>query len=82
MRFVLCYDIKEEKRRGKVRKISKSFGQHHQLSVFLINANSLSEILHEIDKLIEEEYDRLLIAEVHGDILYLGRPYEEINWTI
>ena len=82
MRFILCYDVKEEKRRGKVRKVSKSYGQHHQLSVFLINANSLSEILQKVENLIEEEYDRLLIAEVRGEVLYVGKPYEEINWTI
>ena len=82
MKFVLCYDVGEEKRRGKIRRASKARGQHHQLSIFLIEADDISEILQAVEKLIKEEYDRLLIAEISGDILYLGKPYEEINWSI
>jgi len=55
----VCYDIKKESRRAKVRKISKKSGQHHQLSVFLIRESPVKNILQALEVFVEQEVDSL-----------------------
>ena len=81
-KFLVSYDISEEQRREKVRKISKSTGQHHQFSVFLIDAPSFQDIDEKLKEFIKEEVDRLVIAKIKGKIHYLGKPYESFKWSI
>ncbi|HIQ48342.1 MAG TPA: CRISPR-associated endonuclease Cas2 [Aquifex aeolicus] len=58
-KVLVCYDIKKESRRAKVRKISKKSGQHHQLSVFLIKESPVKNILQALEVFVEQEVDSL-----------------------
>ena len=81
-KFLVAYDISEEDRRRKVRKFSKSTGQHHQLSVFFVEVSSFQDLDLKLKEYIKEEVDRLVIAKVKGEIKYLGKPYESFGWSI
>ncbi len=79
-RILISYDIREEKRRAKVRKISKNRGEHHQLSVFLVREGTVKNIFDLLGVFIEEEVDRLLVAKLKGEEITLGGPYETFRW--
>jgi len=81
-KVLICYDIKEEKRRAKIRKLSKARGQHHQLSIFLIHEGSIRNISEALGAFVEQEVDRLLVAKLRGKELKLGKPYETYKWRL
>jgi len=80
--FVVAYDLSDERRRSKVRTLSKASGEHHQLSVFLLQAESLEEVITKLGPLVEHETERLLVARVRGKVLKVGRAFEETEFLL
>jgi len=81
-KVVVCYDVKTEKRRSKVRKLAKARGEHHQRSVFLVYEGPIRNLSEALGAFIEEEVDRLLIAPLRGKAFYLGKPFERFRWGL
>ncbi|NPA51791.1 MAG: CRISPR-associated endonuclease Cas2 [Aquificae bacterium] len=66
MRFIICYDVSDDKRRNKLSKLLKAFGIRTQFSVFEVEApkevilkllEEAEEILDEIDKIFAYPID-------------------------
>lgn len=60
MRYLVCYDITEERRRSKVAKFLSFYGRRIQKSVFTcdIDVRQRNEMLAGIIALVEEKTDR------------------------
>ena len=61
--FLVTYDIRDDKRRLKVFKIMRNFGNRVQFSVFecLLNEENLKRMIAKVNKEIEEEEDSVRI---------------------
>jgi CRISPR-associated protein Cas2 len=61
MHVVVSYDISEDKRRTKIHKILKSYGQWMQYSVFECNLTELqyAKLRSRLNKLIKPEQDSI-----------------------
>lgn len=59
MMYVVCYDIADNRRRGKVFNLLKDFGSWVQLSVFEcdISRDEAKELMSKVKKIIDEEVD-------------------------
>lgn len=86
--FLVCYDISDDFRRGRVLKTMKGFGDHLQYSVFecQLNATDLARCRHALGQVIHHKDDQVLFvdlgpAEGRGDrvISAIGRPYSPID---
>jgi len=69
MRFIICYDISDNKKRNKVSKKLKAFGIRTQYSVFEIEADK-SKILSLFDEI------NLMLDEIDRFFIY---PVKEVN---
>lgn len=87
-RFLVTYDIANDKRLRKVFKKMKSFGLHLQFSVFEceLSTRELALMHAAIDRLLNHSLDQVLIADLGptdgrgGEcIRALGRPYRPIE---
>ena len=65
MRFIVCYDISDDKKRNKVSKKLKAYGIRTQYSIFEVEADKerILNLLAEID-LILDEIDKFFIYPV------------------
>ena len=61
MQVVVTYDISEDKRRTKIHKVLKSYGQWMQFSVFecVLTATEYARLRNRLDKLIQPEEDSI-----------------------
>ncbi len=61
MHVVITYDISEDKRRTKIHKILKSYGQWMQFSVFecSLSATEYARLRNRLSKLISPEQDSI-----------------------
>jgi len=83
-RYLVTYDIADEKRLKKVFKVMKDYGDHLQFSVFLCDLNEIEKIRMEsaIRSFMNEKSDQVLIVDlgiatrqVDEESFYaLGRP--------
>lgn len=83
-RYLVTYDITDEKRLKKVFKVMKDYGDHLQFSVFLCDLNEIEKICMEstIRNFMNEKSDQVLIVDlgvasrqVDEESFYaLGRP--------
>ncbi len=82
--YVVTYDISDPKRLRKVYKMMLGYGEHLQLSVFQceLNARELVELRANLAKIIHNEQDQVLFANLGpvegrgtGAIQSLGRTY-------
>jgi len=60
--YVISYDISENKRRTKIHKCLKSYGEWKQFSVFecRLTATQYQKLRHRLDKLIKPAEDSIL----------------------
>jgi len=86
--YLVCYDIAEDKRRDKVFKVCKNYGEHLQFSVFEcdLNAAELVGLQRELSDVISHAADQVLFvslgpSEGRGDrvIAALGKPYTKLD---
>ena len=61
MQVVITYDISEDKRRTKIHKVLKSYGQWMQFSVFecVLTATEYARLRNRLNKLIQPEEDSI-----------------------
>ncbi|MBF0109739.1 MAG: CRISPR-associated endonuclease Cas2 [Magnetococcales bacterium] len=78
MRYVICYDITENKRRRKLSDCLDNFGDRVQESVFeaVLDGDLYQEMVAEVTKRIKEKEDRVhihpLCEKCAGKSLRLG----------
>jgi len=86
--YLVCYEIAEDKRRDKVFKVCKNYGEHLQFSVFEcdLNAAELVGLQRELSDVISHTADQVLFvslgpSEGRGDrvIAALGKPYTKLD---
>ena len=68
MKYVLCYDIANNRRRRYVTKIMESYGYRVQESVFeaFLSSSDLKELQSRIKKTIHEKEDNIRIYSLCG----------------
>lgn len=86
--YLVCYDITDDKRRDRVFKVCKNYGEHLQFSVFEcdLNALELTGLQRELGEAISKADDQVLFVslgptEGRGDrvIAALGQPYTKLD---
>ena len=86
--YLVCYDISNDRRRARVLKTMKGYGDHLQYSVFecQLNATGLAKCRHALGLVIHHRDDQVLFVnlgptEGRGDrvIASLGRPYAPLD---
>ena len=84
-RYLLTYDISDDKRRSEVFYLCRQNGDHTQYSVFLLELNDreLIALQAQIESFIHHLEDQVLIADLgradheSGKIIAsIGKPYE------
>lgn len=84
-RYLVTYDISDDKRRTEVFKACRMQGDHTQYSVFIseLDRRELTVFLAELEGMINAAEDQILFADLGpaereaGQIVTgLGRPYE------
>ena len=62
MRWIICYDVVDNRRRAKIAKFLEGWGRRIQKSVFECELNSLElrKVLTKIDSELDSEEDRCL----------------------
>lgn len=82
--YLVCYDIRDDKRLRKVFRTMRDFGDHLQYSVFecQLTPIDLAKCRHTLGEIIKHNEDQVLFvnlgpAEGRGDrvISALGQPY-------
>jgi CRISPR-associated protein Cas2 len=86
--YLLCYDIADDKRRDRIFKICKNYGQHLQFSVFEcdLSAMELTALQRELTDVICLSHDQVLFvklgpSESRGErvIAALGKAYTKLD---
>ena len=86
--YLVCYDIADDYRLGRVARSMKGFGDRVQKSVFecQFNDTDLVKCRHALDTIIDHHKDQILFvnlgpSEGRGDrvISSLGKPYSNID---
>lgn len=86
--YLVCYDIRDDKRLRRVHKSMRDFGDHLQYSIFecQFTTTDLAKCRHTLSEIINHREDQVLFvdlgpAEGRGDrvIASLGQPYAPID---
>jgi len=66
MLYSICYDIKDDRRRNRIFKLLKDFGEPVQFSVFEadIESEQLDRLLKRAEKLLDQAEDNLRIYPI------------------
>lgn len=66
MFYIVSYDIADDKRRSKVAKTLKDFGERVQKSVFecLLDKENLQKMINKLEKCIKEDEDSIRIYQL------------------
>jgi len=90
-RYIVSYDICDDKRLRTVYRIMRGFGDHLQYSVFRcdLSKQKLTTMIHELDAVIDHRADQILIIDLgpctgraSKCFRALGRPYVEPERTV
>ena len=83
--FLVCYDIRDDKRLRRVFKAMRDFGDHLQYSIFecQFTPSDLVRCRHALGKIINHKEDQVLFIPLCGKcvnaIEALGRPTEAVD---
>jgi len=86
--YLVCYDICDDFRRGKVHKTMRGYGDHLQFSVFecQLTQSDLVRCRHQMSEIIDHREDQVLFVHLgpsdgRGDrvITAVGRAYSSID---
>ncbi len=64
MKYLIAYDVSDDKRRRKLFKLLKGYGYNIQKSVFEVPVNDqkiIKKLKDEIEKIVEKEHDLVYI---------------------
>jgi CRISPR-associated protein Cas2 len=84
MRYLVSYDICDDRRLRRVFKTMRGFGDHIQYSVFRcdLSERERAEMVAALDPLLDHSLDQVLIVDLgpsdgraNDCIVALGRPY-------
>ena len=90
-RFLVTYDISDDKRRTRVFKTLYAYGDHAQYSVFFceLTAIELAELRGKLQAALHEFEDQIMILDLgtvenplERDLECLGRPYRPATSTL
>ncbi|ROQ89902.1 CRISPR-associated endonuclease Cas2 [Desulfosoma caldarium] len=84
--YLVCYDIRDDKRWRRLYTAMKAYGEWVQLSVFQCRLNRMRRLRMEetVRKIIHHQDDHVLILDlgpadaVQPKVLSLGKPYRPI----
>jgi len=82
-KFLVCYDLSEEKKRGKVRKELKNRGLHLQWSVFEVetdNAERIREFL--LSKVQVSDFESLMVFRLKKLLARIGSDWDVPQFRI
>jgi len=73
--YLLCYDIADQKRLYKVRKLSYPYALGGQKSALFmpLTKYEAKELLSSLEKIIEPKEDKINLIEVDKNLHYLGK---------
>lgn len=83
--FVVAYDVTEDKRRGRVRKLLREYGEPVQRSVFeaRLTRRERERLLARAERLVDLTTDSLVLYPIaprsEAGIVALGQPRPEIR---
>ncbi len=86
--YLVCYDIRNDKRLRKVYRTMRNYGDHLQYSIFecQLNAIDLAKCRHTLSEIIKHDEDQVLFVDLgptegRGErvISAIGQPYSPIN---
>jgi len=83
-RFLVTYDVSDDKRRTQIFKTLYAYGDHAQYSVFFceLNAREYVELCSKLRRVLHDKEDQILILDLgaaanplDAGLQCLGRPY-------
>ncbi|GMR24637.1 MAG: CRISPR-associated endonuclease Cas2 [Acidobacteriota bacterium] len=83
-RFLVTYDVSDDKRRNQIFKTLYAYGDHAQYSVFFceLNAREYAELYGRLGRSLHHQEDQILILDLgsvanplDAGLQCLGRPY-------
>ena len=86
--YLVCYDIRDDKRLRKVFQTMRDYGDHLQYSVFECQMTpvDLAKCRHELGEIIKHNEDQVLFVDLgptegRGErvITALGQPYTQLD---
>lgn len=83
-RYLICYDVPDDRRRDRIARHLDSFGDRVQYSVFeaRLGSEHLEEMRVGLEELLDPEEDRVavypLCAACAGKVLRLGRGSDDV----
>lgn len=86
--FLVCYDIRDDKRLRRVFRTMRNWGDHLQYSIFecQLNPIDVAKCRHELSEIIHHGEDQVLFVDLgptegRGErvITALGQPYTPFN---
>lgn len=79
--YLVCYDVREERRLRMTRKVMLGFGDPIQYSVFLcaLSAREHVKLRSALMGVIDERHDSVLIIDLAGSIPALAERWERLG---
>jgi CRISPR-associated protein Cas2 len=86
--YLICYDIADDRRRDRVFRVCRNYGDHLQFSVFECDLNGMEMAILQRELLSEivQAHDQVLFvclgpSQGRGDrvIAALGKPYSKMD---
>jgi len=82
-KYLVCYDLSSEKKRGKLRKKLKDRGLHLQWSVFEVETESVEKLKEFLQQTVEvEKFESLMVFKVKKLIAKMGTDWEIPEYRI
>jgi CRISPR-associated protein Cas2 len=66
VQYVICYDIADDRRRGRVAKALLDYGPRAQESVFVANLDEelAAKMWERLERLVDQNWDRVHVFEI------------------
>ena len=86
-RYLVSYDVSDDKRRNRIFQTLRDNGDHAQYSVFFceLNARELASVRARLSELVHHQEDQVLILDLgeaanplEGGLECIGRPYHPV----
>lgn len=82
-KFLVCYDLSEEKKRRKLRKKLKNEGLHLQWSVFEVETDDVDKLKNFLNQVVEiGKFESLMVFRIKKLIAKFGTDWEVPEYRI
>ena len=82
-RYLVAYDVFDDRRRSRIAKILQSYGRRLQYSLFQVDISRLERLVAQLEKEISSKEDSILICDLgvpdlsaSRSLLRLGAPID------